>query len=103
MDAGLRPEEITSKQVVGWHDGCPVYLIETSGGFSMVLMLKNGKLEPLSAGPHPGVSKGLAKKRQPDIVWNQLAKSQDFDINSSAASRWESITNHLRGLLGFKK
>lgn len=99
----LRPEDIARKQVVGWLGGCPVYALETTGGYNMILVLRNGRLEPLAFGPHDGLVKGIAKKREPSLQFTQLEKSDDaVDHNSRIFQRYERLTGELRAQRGFK-
>lgn len=106
MDAvpEVRPEDIQSKTLVGWHQHCPVYLITCHGGYNLVLRIRNGRLEPLSQAPHPGIAKGLAKKRVPGITWTQLQKADDgVDLNGPLARKYELITDALRRRLGYDR
>lgn len=93
----LRPEEIASREQVGWFQGAPVFLVELTGGFSFVFAMRNGRPEMLGYGPHTGVTKGIAKKAEPRIVWSELQKSDDVvDVNGRIFRRYEELTAAIR-------
>jgi hypothetical protein len=98
---GLIPEEISARDVVGYLQGNPVYHVSTIGGYNMILVLKDGRLEPLGVGPHPGVARGIARKREPSIQFHQLQKSdENVDSNGRVFQRYEAVTDHLRAMAG---
>jgi hypothetical protein len=103
VSVDLVPEEIASREMIGWLEGQPVYSVETTGGYSMVLALRsNGRLDPIGVGPHPGVAKGIAKKREPKLIFSQLAKADmDVDSNGRIFQRYEEFTVHFRATRGF--
>lgn len=92
----LRPEEIQTKEQVGWYRGAPVFLVETSGGYSMVFTVRNGQAEMLSVGPHQGIAKGIARKNTPGIQFTDLTKSDSTDENGRIFKKYEELTASLR-------
>lgn len=99
--AELRPEEIKSREIVGWLNGSPCYAIETTGGFTMILCLRNGRLEPLAYSPHDRITAAIVKKREPTMKWVQLNKSE-AEVDSALVRRYEQLTMHLRASRGFR-
>ncbi len=68
----IKPEQLEGKpKKVGTLDGKDIYHAMTKGGLSFILK-KDGKL--VSMGPHPCVSRHIAKKQNKDIVWTDLQK-----------------------------
>jgi hypothetical protein len=101
MQIEFRPEEITHQEQVGWFQGAPVFFAEGAGGYSCVYAIRNGRQEILGLGPHPGVSKGIARKTEPRIQWTQLAKSDEaVDPKGRIFKRYELITARLRARQG---
>ncbi len=69
----------------------------------MVVVMRNGRVEPLGAAPHLAVAKHVARKREHGIVWDELAKSSDqVDPKGRAALDAENTTSNLRTARGFK-
>lgn len=87
---------------MGHLNGCPVLLITTTGGWNVVVVLRNGRLEPLGYGPHDGVAKGIARKREPRIAFSELHKtSDDVDPNGRIFRKYVILTEQLRARRGF--
>jgi hypothetical protein len=99
----LSAEQIASKRMIGHLGGAPVFEIETTGGLSMVVVLRNGRVEPLGSGPHRAVSRHIARKKEPSLQLHELAKNEDaaFDPNGRVVSRYEQLTSLLRRAGGF--
>lgn len=98
----LQESDIARRELIGWCRGAPVYAVETTGGFNLILVLRNGRLEPLSQGPHPGIAIGLAKKREPAIQLVQLAKAdQGLDLDGPTARYYQALSDQLRARMGF--
>jgi len=92
----ITPEHIQSKKVIGVHKGHKVIRITTTGGLSVVA-IAGAVSEIAGAGAHPALAKYLAKKRFPDIEYNELEKS-DVDplYFQHLVPKYEAITNTLR-------
>jgi len=75
----LDKNQIQKREVIGKLNGRDVILITTHGGLSLVAASKNGQLVTLGAGPHPGVSRWLAEKKEPDIIWSTPMMKSEAD------------------------
>lgn len=73
----ITSDHIQSKKEIGLLKGKPVIELITTGGLHLVVAAKDGKFETLGTGPHRAISRYIAKKREPDIEYNEMAKSED--------------------------
>lgn len=71
---------IESKRQVGTLKGRPIVEIVTTGGLCLIVTQKGTGVETLGAGPHPAVAKHISKKKNPDILWTALAKSEEVAV-----------------------
>lgn len=96
----VTPAHIASKKRIGTLDGAPVVELMTTGGLFMVCMNKNGSVETLGTGPHRGVARFLAKKREPRLVVTELSKSDWLDETAilSVADKYERLTERFNEL-----
>lgn len=76
MSLQIRPQEVSSRKVVGHMDGADVYQIGLKGGLFILATMKKGLLEVIGSGPHPVVAKAVAKKINPHLVITELLKSE---------------------------
>ncbi len=93
-------KHIASKKRIGTLEGKPVVELMTSGGLYMVVMNKNGAVDVLGTGPHRGVARFLAKKREPKLVVTELSKSDWLDEAAilSVAPKYEALTEQFNRL-----
>lgn len=94
--------QIARKEKIGHIDNDPVFAIATTGGFNMVVAVRNGKSEVISVGPHPAVARHLAKKREAKLVITELSKSEwvnprDFEY---LLTKYEALTDEFRKAQG---
>lgn len=93
----VKASEVASKKVVGTLEGKDVYEVALIGGLHVVGTLKAGKLEPLGTGPHRAVARHIAKKRAPEIEYNEIAKSEQWPEESfrDLLPAYEKLTDEL--------
>lgn len=76
MSLSVKPQEISTKKIIGHMDGHDVYQLGLKGGLFIMAMTKNGQLEVLATGPHPTVMKHVGRKLHPHLVITELLKSE---------------------------
>lgn len=93
----VTPDQVAYKKKVGKLNGDPVFEVGLIGGLHMIMLHKAGKLEPLGAGPHRAVAQHIAKKRNPEIVFTELSKSDHVDLEhfEMLVPRYEELTDRL--------
>lgn len=69
-----------SKKKIGKVGDCPVYELSTLGGLSMILLVKNSGPTLLAASPHRAISRFIAKTKEPELVIDELSKSEDLPV-----------------------
>jgi hypothetical protein len=95
----ITSKEIAYKKKVGVSKGRDVYCINTIGGlYVMAAINSGGKPEILGIGNHPGLAKHSARKIDPSIVFNDLAKSEEIDLQyfGSLLDQYVALTNTVR-------
>lgn len=99
----LEPDQIGSKEHVGWLGEDPVYELVSKGGRAWVVSVHKGRVEPLGVGaPHTAIARSIAKRVRKDIKWNTLAKSHvGVDENSRVYARYEEATRLTRAAYGY--
>lgn len=95
------PEDISTKKRVGSLDGHSIFEITTTGGFTMVLMAKNGNAETLGAGCHPAIARHIASRSYPDLVFTDLAKGGYVPVSAfeHLLDKYTEVTKHCNELL----
>jgi len=85
---------------VGNLHGKPIFHVRTKGGLHVLVMQKAGSFEALGTGPHRAVARFIANKHEPDIVWQEMSKSDHVDEAAFAMvlPKYEQITDALRQL-----
>lgn len=99
----ITPDQVQYHKRVGRIGQTPVYEVVTKGGFNMILAARNGKTEPLGVGPHRAISRHIANKTEPQIVWEDLSKSDwmyAWEFQSQLPT-WEAETKQLRQSAGY--
>ena len=92
---------ILSKRRVGTLHNKPVVELITKGGLHLVVTEKDGKTEIIGSGPHRAVSRYIAEKREPDLVYTELSKSDSLDLASilSVVPRYQDLTEQLNAMM----
>jgi hypothetical protein len=78
----LKDAQIKSKSKVGTLNGSPVFELITKGGLHLIASAQNGTIKYISTGPHRAVSRFIAEKNEPEVLW-EISKSEEFlvDVN----------------------
>ncbi len=98
----LRPGEIASRKQIGALNGAPVFELTTTGGYHIVVAIKKDKIDQLGVGPRRAVARFLARKANPELLINALAKSEQLDIAEfePVLPYWENFGAQLRARAG---
>lgn len=85
---------------IGTLNGKPIFEVVTKGGFYMDIVAKGGSFETLGVGSHKALSRHIASKKEPSIVWTTLAKGDFVPYEDMAflIPKYEAITDRLRAL-----
>ena len=75
----LKEVHIKKKEVIGKFNGRDVIMVTTHGGLSICALHKNGSLITVGVGPHPGVAKWIASKKEPSIVFAESMMKSEAD------------------------
>jgi hypothetical protein len=94
----VRPGEIADRRQIGALNGAPVFELRTTGGYHIVVAIKKDRVDQLGVGPRRAVARFIAKKANPELVINALAKSEQLDVADFAhvLPYWEDFTAQLR-------
>ncbi len=96
----LTPEHIKSKKEIGKLKNNRVFHIETSGGLN-VIMTAGAVPDILALAPHKKLAKWLAQKKETEIEYNELEKSEPINIEhfKHLIPKYEKLTERARNLL----
>jgi flavin-dependent dehydrogenase len=97
----IQAKHIATKKRIGTLKGKPVVELTTHGGLNLVVTETNGKTTILGSGPHRGVSRWLAMKKEPDLVITELSKSDWLDEASilSVSDRYLALTERMNQII----
>lgn len=102
----LQAKHLASKKQVGTLKGKPVFHLETTGGLNLFITADGagGNAKVLSTGPVRAVARYIAEKREPDLILNELSKSEEMDPYTflSVVPQYEAITDAIRLKWGSK-
>lgn len=91
--------QIAYRKQVGRIGDCPVFEFGLIGGLHLIVRPKGSSSDTLGLGSHRRIARHIAQKRQPDIEWTELSKSDDrIDERHFAhlLPKYESVTDQLR-------
>ena len=96
----VKPQEVSSKKVIGNIDGASVYQIDLKGGLYIIARVKGVGLDIMASGPHPTVAKHIAKKLHPHLNITELLKSEEIPEAHFAriVPYYLNLTNQLNDL-----
>jgi hypothetical protein len=98
-------KHLAYKKQVGTLKGKPVFELATTGGLHvMVSGGAGGGFQVISSGPHPGVARYMAEKREPDIQLTELSKSEQIEpyLFLGILPEYEKLTDMLQKSWGKK-
>lgn len=96
----IKAEQIAYKKKVGKLGDSSVMEIGLIGGLHLIAKSgKDGKAEILGAGPHRAVARFIAQKRNPDITFTELNKSDHIEsiYFEDILPRYEELTTRMQG------
>lgn len=98
----ISAQNIASKKQVGTLKGQPVIALKTTGGFNLIVVARDGSFDTLGTGSHPAISRHIAEKREPEIQWSELSKSDYLGYESFAflLPQYEELTMAMRAMQG---
>lgn len=70
-----------SPKRIGRLDGNPVFLLVTKGGLNVVLARYATGAKALASAPHPGIAKAMASRGYPDLIIDELSKSEGVNLD----------------------
>lgn len=92
----VTPNEIVYKKKIGNSNAGPVLEVATKGGWHMVVVGKGKTFETIGVGPHRGVARFIAQKKEPSMVLDALEKSDvALNIPPIMVERYELITDKV--------
>lgn len=96
----ITPQHIAWKRKVGVKGQAPVVEMATTGGWHVIVTHEAGGPKFLAVGAHRALARHIAKKRNPDIKWTELQKSEEFDISTFEwlIPKYEAMTDALQQL-----
>ena len=100
----LPANQIASKSRIGTARGHSVLAIKMIGGLHLIALNKDaGNWETLGAGSHSAVARYIASRNCPDIVWDELKKSNEpqYDDFKDLLPKYQEITNQMRAIQGY--
>lgn len=96
----VSPKEIRDIKKIGHLGSDQVYQINTKGGLTLILVKKDGEGEFIGAGSHQAMARYAAKKKRPDLVYTEMAKSEvDPGAFSPYLPEFESLVDTLNSKL----
>lgn len=91
----ITSSQIAYRKKVGKVGDTPVYEVGLIGGLHLIM--KAGSKVPLGAGPHRAVARHIAKKKHPEITFDELSKSDWLEphLYEAMLPKYELITDRL--------
>ncbi len=88
-------------KIIGALKGAPVYLLVTKGGLNIVLVKNSTGTKALSTAPHRAIAKASAREEEPEIEFNELTKSEEFDLQSfkHILPEYKELTQRINELI----
>lgn len=87
-----------SPKRIGRLNGMPVFSMTTKGGLNLIILTKsNGGSRILGAAPHIAVARFIAEQKEPELVIDELSKSENVELASykHILPHWVGFTNKL--------
>jgi hypothetical protein len=102
MALNITPEHVAYKKKIGHKAGNPVWEILTTGGLYVDVLGKGAGFEIIATGPHRAVARYIAETRNPEIVWEEMSKSDFVTLPEIAylLPEYEELTDRMRAVNG---
>jgi hypothetical protein len=96
----IKKEHIAYKKSVGKLNGKEVIELATTGGLHMLIHNKGANPEVLAAAPHPAIARHIASKREPEVVFTELSKSDYMEpyLYVAMVPEYERMTDYIRSV-----
>lgn len=95
----IKQDQIEYKKKVGRIGQAPVWEVGLIGGLRLIAKMgSDGRSEILGAGPHRAVARHIAKKRNSELEYTEIAKSDHVETAyfSDILPAFEELTDKLR-------
>jgi hypothetical protein len=100
MTTAITPDQIAYRKKIGKLGNDNIMEIGLIGGLHLIAKAgSSGKAEILGAGPHRAVARHIAKKRNPEIQFTDLNKSDHIEPQyfEDLLPKYEGVTDQLDG------
>ena len=96
----IKPEHVASKKQVGTLKGKPVFQVRTTGGLVLVVASGSSGTSILGVGPHQGVARYIAEKKESDLKWTDLSKADyvPYEAFAFILPKYEALTEEFRNV-----
>ena len=104
MEIDANQIEPGSKKEIGKLGAKRVFKLATLGGLQMIIAATPSGPELLGAGSHQAIAKHIAKKKHPEVEFNELSKSEEipYDCYKQFVPQYEALTDQIRKRQGLK-
>lgn len=93
--------EVVSTKKIGHLGSNPVYAISTVGGLHLIMTKRAGVTSVLSAGSHMAIARHIARKKEPNLVIDELSKAdyipEEYFVD--LVPEFEQLTDDLNARL----
>lgn len=88
--------DLSKKKKIGKLHGQPVFRMVTKGGLNLIIENGVKGLIVLSCGPHPAVARMTALRSYPDLVIDELSKSDEgYLVTPELAIYWTEVAGKM--------
>jgi hypothetical protein len=96
----ISTKHIQYKKQIGLYKGKPVMECATTGGFHIIVGIKNGAQHTFGTGSHRAIARHIARKREPELEITELSKADHVPVEAYAhlLPQYEALTDRFNGL-----
>jgi hypothetical protein len=93
----IESKDLALRKRVGTLRGRAIIYLMTKGGLHLIISDDEQGPEILGAGPHPAVARYIAQKREPEILFRDLEKSEEINEETLqfVLPKYEKLTEQL--------
>jgi hypothetical protein len=104
MAIDIKENEVAYKKKVGKLGDTPIVEIGLKGGLHLIVAARGGQGDVLGVGSHRAIARHIAKKRESEIEWTDLSKSDHIAPEHFAfcLPQYEALTDAFRARQGLK-